>query len=91
MDNAAQVLADKAIAGFTVNEETLKQALERNPILVTALNPIIGYQQGAAIAKRAYAEKRPVREVAAEMTDLSEEELDRLLDPIELTRGGLQG
>ena len=46
----------------------IAEALERNPILVTALNPVIGYEKGAAIAKKAWAEGRPVREVAAEMT-----------------------
>jgi fumarate hydratase class II len=88
--NASALLADKAIAGFTVNTEQLAEAVNRNPILVTALNPVIGYEKGAAIAKKAYAEKRPVREVAAELTDLTDEELDRLLDPAELTRGGIK-
>lgn len=87
--NASRLLADSAIAGFTVREDRLAGALERNPILVTALNPVIGYEKGAAIAKKAYAEGRPVKEVAREMTDLSEEELDRLLNPLELTRGGI--
>ncbi len=91
LGNAARVLADKAIAGFQVNEDKLAEALERNPILVTALNPVIGYEKGAAIAKKAYAEGRPLREVAAEMTDLDAAELDRLLDPAELTRGGIKG
>ncbi len=86
---ASRVLADKAIAGFTVNENILRAALDRNPILVTALNPVIGYEKGAAIAKRAYAEGRPLIEVAKEMTDLSEEELRRLLDPAALTKGGI--
>jgi len=90
LGNAAQQLADKAIAGFTVNTENLNQALERNPILVTAMNSVIGYDKGAAIAKKAYAEGRPVRDVAREMTDLTDEELDRLLDPAELTRGGIK-
>ncbi|UCC13914.1 MAG: class II fumarate hydratase [Gammaproteobacteria bacterium] len=86
----ARLLADKAISGFEVNEDRLQQALDRNPILVTALNPVIGYEKGAATAKKAYAEGRPIREVAKEMTDLSEEELVRLLDPVALTRGGIQ-
>jgi fumarate hydratase, class II len=83
---AAVALADRAIAGFVVDEERLAGALERNPILVTALNPVIGYERAAAIAKRAYAEGRPILEVAAEMTGLPPEELDRLLDPRRLTR-----
>jgi fumarate hydratase class II len=86
---AARVLADKAIAGFKVNEDRLKAALARNPIIVTALNPVIGYEKGAAIAKKAYAEGRPVLEVAREMTSLSDEELARLMDPVVLTRGGI--
>ena len=88
--NAATSLADTAIAGFTVNQANLDAALDRNPILVTALNPVIGYEKGAAVAKKAYAEGRPVKDVAREMTDLSDEELDRLLDPTALTKGGIQ-
>jgi fumarate hydratase, class II len=88
--NAARVLADAAIAGLTVNETRVNAALERNPILITALNPVIGYEAGAKIAKQAYAEGRPVRDVAAEQTQLSEEELRRLLDPRELTKGGVK-
>jgi len=91
LTNVVRVLADRAIAGFTVNRARLAEALERNPILVTALNPVIGYERGAAIAKKAYAEGRPIREVAAEMTKLSREELDKLLDPTELTKGGIKG
>jgi fumarate hydratase class II len=84
-------LADHALAGFTVNHARLQDALARNPILVTALNPVIGYEKGAAIAKKAYAEGRPILEVAAEMTELSVDELRRLLDPKTLTEGGIQG
>ena len=91
LSSAARALADHAIAGFKVNEPRLAEALERNPILVTALNPVIGYEKGAAIAKKAYAEGRPIREVAASMTDLPPAELARLLDPAELARGGIKG
>lgn len=89
LSNASRLLADKAIAGFKVNEARLNEALARNPILVTALNPIIGYMQAAEIAKQAYREGRPVIDVAAENTDLSVEELQQLLDPAKLTQGGL--
>ena len=88
--NASRCLADKAIQGFTVNRDNINRALDRNPILVTALNPVIGYELGAAVAKKAYAEGRPVREVAREMTDLSDDELERLLDPASLTEGGIK-
>ena len=88
--SAARSLADNAIAGFRVNAENINRALDRNPILVTALNPVIGYEKGAAVAKTAYREGRPVKDVAREMTDLSDEELDRLLDPAGLTEGGIK-
>ena len=88
--NVSRLLADKAIAEFTVNQDQMNEALGRNPILVTALNAVIGYEKGAAIAKKAYAEGRAVKEVAKEMTELSDEELDRLLDPAELTKGGIK-
>jgi fumarate hydratase class II len=76
--NASTCLADKAIKGFTVNEANINRALG------------IGYELGAAVAKKAYAEGRPVKEVAQEMTNLTDEELDRLLDPAALTKGGIQ-
>ncbi|HEY2781810.1 MAG TPA: class II fumarate hydratase [Steroidobacteraceae bacterium] len=84
-------LADHALAGFSVNPDRMQEALARNPILVTALNPRIGYEKGAAIAKKAYKEGRPILDVAAEMTDLSIDELKRLLDPMSLTQGGIKG
>jgi fumarate hydratase class II len=84
-------LADHALKGFTINRDRMNDALARNPILVTALNPLIGYEKGAAIAKKAYREGRPILDVAAEMTDLSIDELRRLLDPKSLTEGGIKG
>ena len=81
---AATTLADKSIRDFSVNIDQIQAALERNPILVTALNPLIGYEKGAEIAKKAYAEGQPVLEVAVELTDLPEETLRKLLDPAAL-------
>jgi len=86
LGNSSLILADKAISGFTVNNDQVERTLARNPILVTALNSVIGYELGAKIAKTAYLEKRPVIEVALELTDLDEVELKRLLDPALLTR-----
>jgi len=85
---ASTTLANKALATFVVREDNLQAALARNPILVTALNPVIGYLKAAEIAKQAYAEGRPILDVAAECTELSREELE-LLDPVRLTRGGI--
>jgi fumarate hydratase class II len=84
--NASRVLADKAIKGFTVNTDKVVNLVDKNPILVTALNPIIGYDLGAKIAKTAYAEGRTLKDVALEHTDLKAEELDKILDPLKLTK-----
>ncbi|MCZ8165206.1 class II fumarate hydratase [Silanimonas sp.] len=87
--NAARLLADRAIAGFTVREDRLQEALARNPILVTALNPLIGYEKAASIAKKAYASGRPILDVAVEETGLNREVLAKALDPLALTKGGI--
>ncbi|HZW18846.1 MAG TPA: class II fumarate hydratase [Luteimonas sp.] len=89
--NVSRLLADATIAGMKVRRDNVAAALDRNPILVTALNPIIGYEKAAAIAKRAYKEGRPVLDVALEDSGLPAAELRRLLDPKALTRGGIQG
>jgi len=86
---SSRLLADKAIATFKVNEAKLREALSRNPILVTALNPIIGYQKAAEIAKTAYKEGRPIIDVALEHTDLDRARLETLLNPEKLTAGGI--
>ncbi len=88
LGNAARVLADKAIAGFTVNEERIQNLVGRNPILGTALNPIIGYDKAAEVVKKALAEGRTVKEVVVEMGLLSQEEADRILDPRLMTTPG---
>jgi fumarate hydratase class II len=87
--NVSNLLADKAIAGFTVREDNLQVALAKNPILVTALNPIIGYSKAAEIAKAAYKQGRPIIDVAAEMTEIDRAELEKLLEPGQLTQGGI--
>jgi len=87
--NGVRSLADAAIAGLVVNAERIAATVERNPILVTALNPIVGYERAAQIAKRAYAENRPIVDVAAEMTGMEKTRLSDLLNAYELTRGGI--
>ncbi|WP_240783623.1 class II fumarate hydratase [Stenotrophobium rhamnosiphilum] len=89
--NVSRLLADEAIASFTVQQAHIDATIAKNPILITALNAVIGYEKGAAIAKKAYNERRPVLDVAREETGMSEAELRKLLDPARLTRGGIQG
>ncbi len=87
--SAARVFADKAVAGLVANEETCRAYVEVSPSMATALNPLIGYDRAAEIAKRSFQERRPVRELAREMTQLSPAEIDRALDPRRQTEPGL--
>lgn len=89
LGNGARLLAEKAVADLVINEDRARASVERNPVLVTALNPVIGYDKAAKIAKRAYAEGRRVRDVAAEETGLDPAQLDALLEPGRLVQGGL--
>ncbi len=89
LSRSATLLGERAIAGFTVNEQRIADLVVRNPILVTALNPIIGYEKGTEIARRAYRENRPVKDVAQEMTGFDAAELARILDPARMTEGGI--
>jgi fumarate hydratase class II len=88
LSNACRALAEKSVSGIVVNEGHIKELVNKNPVLATTLNPIIGYDKAAQIAKKAYAENRSLKEVALEMTDLAEEELDKILDPRRMVRGG---
>ena len=86
--NSATALADRVLAGLTIHADRLAAALGRNPVLVTALNTLIGYEAGAAIAKEAYRTGEPILDVAVRLTGRPRAELERLLDPERLTRGG---
>ncbi|HVP15300.1 MAG TPA: class II fumarate hydratase [Terriglobales bacterium] len=87
--SVSRVFADKAVAGLVANEETCRGYVEISPSMATALNPLIGYDKAAEIAKRSFRERRPVRELAREMTTLSPEEIDRALDPRRQTEPGM--
>jgi len=90
LSGALTILANKAIKTFKVNNKNIADNLKRNPILVTALNPVIGYAKAADIAKKAYQEGRPILDVALEETNLSRKRLEKLLDPANLTKGGIK-
>ena len=90
LSGALTILANKAIKTFKVNNKKIADNLKRNPILITALNPVIGYAKAADIAKKAYQEGRPILDVALEETNLSRKRLEKLLDPANLTKGGIK-
>jgi fumarate hydratase class II len=87
--SVARAFADKALAGMTANEETCRGYVEISPSMATALNPLIGYDRAAEIAKRSYRERRPVRDLAGEMTDLTAEQIEQALDPRRQTEPGI--
>lgn len=91
LTNVSGLLADRAIAGFSVRRDNIENPLAKNPVLVTALNSVIGYNDAAKVAKKAYQDGRPIIDVAEEETTLSREELERHLDPAQLTKGGIPG
>jgi fumarate hydratase class II len=88
---ASSLLADRCVAGIEADRERVRDMVERSLMMVTALVPKIGYDAAAAIAKEAYATGRTVREVCIERRLLSKEELDEVLDPREMTEGGILG
>ncbi len=85
--DSADALAERVIPGLTVHAARISESLARNPMLLTALAPRIGYDRAAAIAKRAATESRPILDIAVEETGLPRDELARLLDPARLARG----
>lgn len=88
LGNAANNFAERSVLVVEARTEHIKQMVGKNPVLVTSLNPLIGYDQAAKIAKKAFAENRAVLDVALEMTDMDEKELRKALDPINMTKGG---
>jgi fumarate hydratase class II len=88
--SVSRVFVAKAIRGLVANEDTCRGYVEISPSMATALNPLIGYDKAAEIAKRSFKERRPVRELAREMTNLKPEEIDRALDPRRQTEPGLE-
>ena len=86
---ASRVFAERALAGLVANADTCRSYIEISPRMATALNPLIGYDLAAEIAKRSFKERRPVRVLAREMTKLTPAQIDAALDPARQTEPGL--
>jgi fumarate hydratase class II len=89
LGNTSRLFAEKVVEGFTVNQQRISGIVDQNPVLITTLNLLIGYDKAAEIARKAHAEGRSLKDVAAEMTNLQREELDSLLDPTKMADGGI--
>jgi fumarate hydratase class II len=87
--NASDTFATRCIDGIEVNDDRPRELVERNSIVVTALNPHIGYDNGARIAKEAVASGRSIRELVLEEGLMTAEELDVALDLKKMTEGGI--
>jgi fumarate hydratase class II len=87
--SVSRLLADKAIAGFEVDDQRMTEFIHQNPILATVLNPVIGYDKAAEAVKRAIKEKKTIKQVVVDMGYLSPSEADRILDPAKMTKPGL--
>ena len=89
--NATRVFRTKCVEGMKVNEERAKELLDSSPsLIVTALAPHVGYAKAASLVKRALAERRPLFDIALEEKALPEADLKRVLDPLPMTKGGVQ-
>jgi fumarate hydratase class II len=87
---AIRSFTDKCVVGITANQDKAEGWLAKNAILVTALNPVIGYLKGAEVAKEAMATGRTIRDVVVEKGYLTAGEADRILDARKMTEGGIQ-
>ncbi|HSR34776.1 MAG TPA: aspartate ammonia-lyase [Anaerolineae bacterium] len=87
---AVRAFTDKCVVGVQANPEKAEGWLAKNAILVTALNPVIGYLKGAQVAKEAMATDRTIKEVVVEKGYLTAAEADRILDARKMTEGGIQ-
>jgi fumarate hydratase class II len=88
---AVKAFTEKCVVGIVANREKAEGWLAKNAILVTALNPIIGYLKGAEVAKKAMATNRPILEVVVELGYMTEQDARAALDARAMTEGGITG
>ncbi len=88
---SVNAFTEKCVVGLTVNRERAEGWLAKNPILVTALNPVIGYQNGAKVAKQSLAENRSILDIVVDNGYMSADEAQKALDARQMTEGGIQG
>lgn len=87
LSNVSDLLSEKAIKGMEVNGERMRELTEKNPIIATILNPLLGYDKTAEVVKKALRENKSIKDVVVEMQLLSAEEAERILDPKRMTTG----
>ncbi len=88
LSNVARVFQDKCISGIIANRDRCNELVELSMAMVTSLAPLIGYDRAAEIAKESAATGKTVRQICRERQVLSEDQLNRALDPVEMTKPG---
>jgi fumarate hydratase class II len=91
LSNVARVFQDKCISGIVANRDHCNELVELSMAMVTSLAPVIGYDRAAEIAKESATTGRTVRQICRERQVLPEEELNRALDSVEMTKPGGEG
>lgn len=91
LTNAQNMLTEKCIVGITANEKRCKEFVGKSIGIVTALNPHIGYEKTCMVAKEALESNKSIREIILAHKLLDEERLNKILDPYEMTKGGIAG
>lgn len=91
MDNGFRVFTEYCVDGITANYEQMQEYVDKSVGIITAINPHIGYEAAANIAREAIIKRQSVRELCKEYGVLSEEDLDCILDPFEMTKPGIAG
>ncbi|WP_240378119.1 aspartate ammonia-lyase [Bacillus piscicola] len=91
LENGLQVFREHAISGITANVKRCRELVEHSVGIITAINPHVGYEAASRIAKEAIETGRSVRDICLERGILSQEELDEILDPKEMTKPGIAG
>jgi len=91
MIGAVNAFTTKLVVGLVANRERATAWLAKNPILVTALNPIIGYKKGAEVAQKSLKENKSIRDIVVELGYMTAEAADQALDARQMTEGGIQG
>ena len=85
LSHGARVFAERCVAGIEANEKRCRELVDQSLMLVTALNPHIGYDRAAQAAKIAFTENKTLREVVLDKGWLDAESLDAALDPNKMT------
>jgi aspartate ammonia-lyase len=91
MNNAFRSFTDYCLSGIEANEDRMREYVEKSVGIITAVNPHLGYEVVSRIAREAILKGKSVRELCLQYDVLTEEELELILNPYEMTNPGIAG